>query len=83
MNSGNHKSNKNSSQPLDGEFEMPLPPMLRPHCGIWAEPGASRSCSDWTTSPVISISPLTFPPKMVRSLKSKDRARKRFHCWRR
>lgn len=39
MNSGNHKSKKNSSQPVDGEFEMPLPPMLRPHCGIWAEPG--------------------------------------------
>src|SRR5215831_2562719 len=40
MKSVNHKSKPKSSQPVDGEFdEMPLPPMLRPHCGIWAEPG--------------------------------------------
>ena len=39
MSSGNHKSKKNSSQPVDGEFEVPLPPTLRPHCGIWAEAG--------------------------------------------
>ena len=32
----NHKSKPKSSQPVDGEFEMPPPPMLRPHCGIWA-----------------------------------------------
>jgi hypothetical protein len=24
---------------VDGVFERPVPPMLRPHCGIWAEPG--------------------------------------------
>lgn len=39
MKSVNHKSKPKSSQPFDGEIEMPLPPMLRPHCGIWAEPG--------------------------------------------
>ena len=40
MQSVNHKPKNKSSRPLDDEvIEIPLPPMLRPHCGIWAEPG--------------------------------------------
>jgi hypothetical protein len=40
MQSVNYKSNTKSSQSLNGEvIDMPLPPMLRPHCGIWAQPG--------------------------------------------
>jgi len=39
MKSTNHKSKPKSSQPSEVIVTDPLPPMLRPHCGIWAEPG--------------------------------------------
>lgn len=44
MQSVNHKSKTKSNRSINGEFvdgvfEGPVPPMLRPHCGIWAEPG--------------------------------------------
>jgi len=37
MKRTNHNSKSNSSPPPI--VEIPPPPMLRPHCGIWAEPG--------------------------------------------